>query len=127
MKTIRCCFLVLMFLAVSTFAFGGPFLVCDPYPKKSKVKKFLVTVNGKTVESMPAKKPDGSTYLKYDLGNFPDGTYTASVKAVNTKGVVSSPSAYSFKKSGTKVEPYTPPAPKQKRPPSRYFQGHIDK
>jgi hypothetical protein len=119
---------MLMFLTVATLAFGGPFLVCDSYPKKSKVKKFLVTINGKTVESMPAKKPDdGSAYLKYDLGSLPDGTYTASIKAVNTRGAVSPPSVYSFKKAGTKVEPYTPPVPKQKRPPSRYYPGHMNK
>ncbi|OPY71242.1 MAG: hypothetical protein A4E62_01378 [Syntrophorhabdus sp. PtaU1.Bin002] len=127
MKTIPYCFLVLMFLAGATVAFGRPFLVSDPYPKGGKLKNFLVTINGKTTESMPAKNSDGLAYLRFDLGNLPDGIYTATVKAVNTKGAVSLPASYSFKKAGSKVEPYTPPVPKQKRAPTRTYPGHINK
>lgn len=116
-----------MFLAGATIAFGKPFLVSDPYPKSSKLKKFLVTIDGVTTESMPGKNSDGLAYLRYDLGNLPDGIYTAVVKAVNTKGAVSAPAAYSFKKTGSKIEPYTPPVPKQKRAPTRTYPGHINK
>jgi len=123
----RCCCLVLVLLAGSTTAFGEPFLVSDPYPGEGKLGKFLVTIDGKTTESMPEKSADGSVYLKYDLGNLPDGTYTATIEAVNAKGAVSPAAVYSFKKNGSRVEPYTPPAAKQKRAPSRSYPGHINK
>jgi hypothetical protein len=128
MKMTRSILLATLFLIVSTLAFGAPFLVSDPYPKKdTKLTKFLVIINGKTSESDPAKNADGTLFLKYDLGGLPDGTYTATIKAVDTKGKESSPSTYSFKKTGAKVEPYTPPVPKQKIAPSRNFPGHSDR
>jgi predicted phage tail protein len=103
--------------------------VSDPYPKKedSKLTKFLVTINGKTTESTPAKNTDGTFYLKYELGGLPDGTYTATIKAVDTKGKESSPATYSFKKTGAKVEPYTPPVQKQKIAPSRNYPGQTNR
>jgi hypothetical protein len=128
MKMTRSILLATLFLILSTFAFGAPYLVSDPYPKKdTKLTKFLVTINGKTTESAPAKNADGTLFLKYDLGGLPDGTYTATIKAVDTKGKESSPATYSFKKTGVKVEPYTPPVPKQKIAPSRSFPGHSDR
>jgi len=128
MKMTRSLFLATLFLIVSTFAFGAPFLVSDPYPKKdTKLTKFLVTINGKTTESAPAKNADGTLYLKYDLGGLPDGMYTAAIKAVDTKGKESSPATYSFKKTGAKVEPYTPPVPKQKIAPSRNYPGQTNR
>ena len=128
MKMTRSILLAALFLIVSTFAFGAPFLVSDPYPKKdTKLTKFLVTINGRTTESAPAKNADGTLFLKYDLGGLPDGTYTATIKAVDTKGKESSPATYSFKKTGAKVEPYTQPVPKQKIAPSRSFPGHSDR
>lgn len=112
----------------STCAFCAPYLVSDPYPKKeTRLIKFLVTIQGKTSESVPAKNSEGAFYLKYDLGNLPDGAYTVTIKAVDSKGKESSPATYSFKKTGTKVEPYTPPVPKQKISPSRSYQGHSGK
>jgi hypothetical protein len=128
MKMTRSLFLATVFIVVSTFAFGAPFLVSDPYPKKdTKLIKFLVTINGKTTESAPAKNADGTLYLKYDLGGLPGGTYTATIKAVDTKGKESSPASYSFKKTGAKVESYTPPVPKQKIAPSRSYPGQTNK
>jgi hypothetical protein len=128
MKMTRSILLATLFLIVSTFAFGAPFLVSDPYPKKdTKLTKFLVTINGKTSESDPAKNADGTLFLKYDLGGLPDGTYTATIKAVDTKGKESSPATYSFKKTGGKVEPYTPPVQKQKIAPSRNYPGQTNR
>jgi hypothetical protein len=128
MKMTRSILLATLFLIVSTLAFGAPFLVSDPYPKKdTKLTKFLVTINGETTESIPAKNADGTLYLKYDLGELPDGTYTVTIKAVDTSGKESSPATYSFKKTGSQVEPYTPPVPKQKIAPSRSFPGHSDR
>ena len=113
---------------ISTWAFGSPFLVSDPYPKQDKgLTKFFVTINGKTTESIPAINAGGTLYLKYDLGNLPDGTYTATIKAVNAKGQESFPGTYSFKKTGDKIEPYTQPVPKQKIPPSRSYPGHLNR
>jgi hypothetical protein len=128
MKNTRSLFFATVFIIISTLAFGAPFLVSDPYPKKDlKLTKFLVTINGKTTESTPAKNADGTFYLKYDLGSLPDGMFTASIKAVDSKGKESSPATYSFKKTGTEVEPYTPPVPKQKIAPSRNFPGHSNR
>jgi hypothetical protein len=113
---------------ISTWALGSPFLVSDPYPKDDKgLTKFLVTIDGRTAESIPAKNAAGTLYLKYDLGDLPDGTYTATIKAVNAKGQESFPATYSFKKTGSKVEPYTPPVPKQKIAPTRSYPGHLNK
>ena len=126
MKTIRSCFLISVFLTISKIAFGAPFLGCDPYPVKGpEPVKFLITINGKTYESVPVKTSEGSVYLKHDIGDLPDGMYTATAVAVDAKGEESSSATYSFKKVGSEVEPYTPPVPKQKIPPSRQFQGHI--
>jgi hypothetical protein len=127
MKTIQRCLIIFVFLTISRIAFGAPFLVSDPYrSKESKPTKFLVTINGKTSESMPVKNSEGFVYMKCDLGNLPDGTYTAVIRAVDAKGKESSPASYSFKKTGTKVEPYTPPVPKQKIAPSIYPRGLIN-
>jgi hypothetical protein len=122
MKTIRLCLLALIIFTASNVASGAPFLTADPYPAKgAKPVKFLVTIGGKTVVSVPAKNPDGSVYLKYDLGGLPDGTYAVSVKAVDAKGVESPPGVCSFRKTGSNIvflaspEPKdTPPAPKGK-------------
>ncbi|HPB39146.1 MAG TPA: hypothetical protein PK125_13435 [Syntrophorhabdus sp.] len=112
----------------ATWAFGSPFLVSDPYPREDKgLMKFLVTINGETKESLPAKNADGKLYLKYDLGSLADGIYTVTIKAVNTKGQESSPATYSFKKTGDRIEPYTPPVPKQKIAPTRSYPGHMSK
>ena len=134
MKIIPQCFLALIFLATSTIALGAPFVVSDPYPAKgAKPVKFLVTIDGKTFVSKPAKNSDGSVYLKHDLGDLPDGTYTASVEAVDAKGIKSPPSACHFKKTGSKVELFTPEVPKEKRPPTRNlptyrsYPGYINK
>jgi hypothetical protein len=126
MKTIHQRLLILLFLAISSTAFGAPFLVCEPYPVGGpQPTKFLITINGKTYESTPARTSEGSVYLKYDIGDFPDGIYTGTAIAVGEKGAKYSTVTYSFKKTGLKVEPYTPPVPKQKTPPSRYYEGHI--
>lgn len=124
----RILILAAVLILSSTWAFGAPYLVSDPYPKDDKgLTKFLVTINGKTTESTPAIHADGTPYLKYDLGDLPDGTYTMTIKAVNAKGQESFPATYSFKKTGGKVEPYAPPVPKQKIAPSRSYPGHLTK
>jgi hypothetical protein len=134
MKKIKGCFLIMIFLAGSSVAFGAPFLVSDPYPAKGKKpEKFLVTIGEKTSVSIPVKNSDGSLYLKYDLGSLPDGVYTVSVRAVDAKGIESLPGACSFKKTGPDAEIFTPPEQKEKKPPSRRgpsyrsYPGYINK
>ena len=128
MKLTRFLFVAAFLTVISTYAFSAPFLVSDPYlPKESKLSKFVVTIDGKTSDSTPAKNPDGSLYLKHDLGDLQDGTYTITIKAVDTDGKESSPVTYSFKKTGSQVEPYTPPEPKRKIPPSRSYPGHTNR
>ncbi|MDR2017536.1 MAG: hypothetical protein LBQ00_01430 [Syntrophobacterales bacterium] len=120
MKKLTICFLALLVLAAASVAFAAPFLVSNPYPaKRTTPSQFLITINEKTETSIPAKNEDGSVYLKYDLGGLSDGTYTVYVKAINKKGVESSPSVYSFIKTGSMVEAFIPPTPKEKRNPSR--------
>jgi len=117
MKTIRYSFLALIILAISNTVLGAPFLTSEPYRAKTdKPVKFLVTIGGKTVVSMPVKKADGSVYLKYDLGSLPDGTYAVSVKAVDKKGMESAPSVCSITKTGFKGEISGSPASKNSPP-----------
>ena len=105
---------------------SGIQVVSDPYKNKDERPiKFVVTIDSKITESIPARNTDGSVYLKFDLGGLPDGIYTASVKAVNRKGVESTPATYSFKKDGTEVVPFAPSPPRHKIGPSRTYQGHL--
>ena len=126
MKTMCIYALVFVFLLTGKIACGAPFLVCDPYPTKGpQPAKFRITINGKVYESSLMRNPNGSVYLRYDIGNLPDGTYTASAIAVDSEGAESLPATCSFKKIGSEAEPYTPPVPKEKIRPSQSFQGHI--
>ena len=117
---------ILLMLTGATAVQGAPFLTCDSYPAgKNQPKKFLITIGGKTVESTPAKNADGSVYLSHDLADLPDGTYSASVKAVNAKGEESPPVTFGFQKTGSTAFPYTPPQPRGLLPPSRSYDGYI--
>ena len=103
----------LIAVAPANAAFGAPFLVSDPYPANiDKPVRFLVTIDKKTDPSTPVEKTDGSVYLKYDLGNLPDGAYAVSVEAVDGNGMKSVPIACSIKKTGAVAEFSSPPAPK---------------
>ena len=69
---------VFMVLFVTGFAWGAPFIVCDP--QEGVVGYTLTGLTDLTV----AAQVDGS--LKYDLANLPNGTYTVSVAACNIWG-----------------------------------------
>lgn len=120
------CLCIVFLLLFGGTGFGVPYLVSDPYPNRSdKPVKFIVTINGNSETTAAAKNPDGSVYLKYDLANCEDGAFTASVKAVDAKGVESQSASLSFKKSGPTVEVITIPQSKEKIPPSRQYNGHL--
>jgi hypothetical protein len=69
---------VFMVLFATGFAWGAPFLQCDP--QEGVVGYTLTGLTDLTV----AAQVDGS--LKYDLGNLANGTYTVSVAACNVWG-----------------------------------------
>lgn len=126
MTILRIICIVLMLTGGATAVQGAPFLTCDSYPAgKNQPKKFLITIGDKTFVSTPAKNPDGSVYLSHDLADLPDGTYRASVKAVNAQGEESPPVIFGFQKTGSTALPYTPPEPKGLLPPSRSYDGYL--
>ena len=109
----RCCAAILIILSASTAAFGAPFLVADPYPPGGEMPvKFLVTIDGRTTESVALRNTDGSVYLKFDLGDLPEGTHAVSVKAVDAQGNESPPGVCSVRKTGPKVEILNSPGSK---------------
>ncbi|HEX2966631.1 MAG TPA: hypothetical protein VHO84_12645 [Syntrophorhabdaceae bacterium] len=120
------CVSAICVLLFSRAVFGVPFLVSDPYPAKSdRPVKFLVTINGRTEVTEPTRNSDGTVYLKYDLANCEDGSFTAVVKAVDAKGGESPSATLSFRKSGMTAEIFAVPQAREKIPPSRQYQGHL--
>ena len=88
---------------------AGPILMCDPYPATGlQPTKFVVELDGIAHDVLPEKNPDGSSRLRYDLGEIADGVHTAKVKAVGS-AVKSGPRlesawvAISFRKTGTQI------------------------
>ena len=88
---------------------AGPILMCDPYPTTGlQPTKFVVELDGIAHDVLPEQYPDGSSRLRYDLGEIADGVHTAKVRAVSS-AVKSGPrleSAWvviSFRKTGTQI------------------------
>ena len=69
---------VFMVLFVTGFAWGAPFLACDP--QEGVVGYTLTGLTDKTI----AAQPDGS--LKYDLAPLANGSYSVTVAACNVWG-----------------------------------------
>ncbi|HEX2964711.1 MAG TPA: hypothetical protein VHO84_02950 [Syntrophorhabdaceae bacterium] len=115
-------FLLLLFFRT---AIAEPFLVITQIPRQNfKAAKFIITINGKTSESVPFKNSE-EPYIRYDLGGLEDGVYTAVIKAVDAQGTESVPFTLPFKKTGLRVETSDLPDQKPGIPPSRTYQGHL--
>jgi hypothetical protein len=114
-----------LFLLIPVALLAGPVLVCDPYPvSELQPTKFVVTVNGSPVDVFPEHLPDGSSYLRHDLGSLADDIYTVKVKAVNTVvNLESSEVSISFRKTGSQVTRVKDDA--EKLPASRSYKGYI--
>ncbi len=88
---------------------AGPILMCDPYPATGlRPTKFVVELDGTAHDVLPEQNPDGSSRLRYDLGEIADGVHTVKVKAVSS-AVKSGPRlesawvTFSFRKTGTQI------------------------
>lgn len=79
----RISFLLILF-GLSSSVGASPFLECDPYgPDSLQPTVFEVTVNGRPERVAPLMYPDGSSYLRYDLKDLPNGEHAIKVKALN--------------------------------------------
>ena len=114
-----------LFLLIPVVLLAGPVLVCDPYPASGiQPTKFVVNVNGRAVDVLPEKHPDGGMYLRYDLGSLADGIYTVRVKAVNAPAKMeSSEVTISFSKTGSQVTRVKDDT--EKLPASRSYKGYL--
>ena len=114
-----------LLLLVPAILLAGPLLVCDPYPvTELQPTKFVVTVNGRTVDVLPEYLPDGSSYLRHDLGSLADGIYTVKVKAANTVvNLESSEVSISFRKTESQVTRVKDDA--EKIPASRSYKDYL--
>jgi hypothetical protein len=112
-------------LLAPAFLFAGPVLMCDPYPvTELQPTKFVVILDGTARDVLPDQYPDGSSRLRYDLGEIADGAHTVKVKAVNSvRALESAEVAISFRKKGSQIVRIKDEA--EKRPPSRTFKGYL--
>ncbi len=106
---------------------AGPILLCDPYPiTELQPTKFVVVLDGTAHDVLPEQYPDGSSRLRYDLGDISDGVHTVKVKAVNSVRVLESAEvALSFRKTGSQILRIKDEA--EKLPPTRTFNYLNDK
>ena len=124
MPTLRISVLAVLLVAAPALLMAQPFLVSDPYPAKEvQPTKFVVTIGGKSVDVVPQKNTDGSSFLKYDLAQLPDGLHTVKVKAVNSALKQESPEmSLSLQKTGSNVTRAKDES--EKIAPSRTFPGY---
>lgn len=90
---------LLGFLFVPAFAFGSPFLVCDPYPTTGQTPTaFVVTIAGQPAPIVtPAVTVSEGVMLKLDLGPLNlSGNKTLTVKARNAWGESPASPTFSF-------------------------------
>ena len=122
-KTAVLALIISLFAPLSLIA--GPILLCDPYSATElQPTKFVVVFDGMARDVLPERYPDGSSRLRYDLGEIADGVHTVKVKAVNSVRVLESAEvAISFGKTGSQIVPMKGEA--EKRPPSRTYKGYI--
>ena len=109
--------------------FAGPTLTSDPYPvTELQPTKFVVILDGTAREVLPEHYPDGSSRLRYDLGEIADGVHTVKVKAVNSAVNPASPLESAevtvpFRKTGSQIERIRDES--EKRPPTRTLKGYL--
>ena len=112
-------------LLAPTYLLAGPVLIGDPSPvTELQPTKFVVVIDGVAHDVFPEQYPDGSSRLRYDLGEIADGVHTAKVKAVNSvRGLESAEIAISFRKTGSQIVRIKDEA--EKLPPTRTFKGYL--
>jgi hypothetical protein len=116
---------LIILLLAPAWLLGGPVLMCDPYGVTDlQPTKFVVVVDGAVYDVLPEQYPDGSSRLRYDLGEIADGAHTVKVKAVNSvRALESAEVAISFRKTGSEIVSMKDEA--EKRPPSRTYKGYL--
>ena len=115
---------IILFLG-PVWLFAGTVLMCDPYPATElQPTKFVVVFDGTAGDVLPEQYPDGSSRLRYDLGEVADGVHTVKVKAVNSVRVLESAEvAISFRKTGSQIVRVKDEA--EKLSPTRTFKGYL--
>ena len=120
---------LIVLLLAPAWLLAGPVLVCDPYPvTELQPTKFVVVVDDTAHDVLPERYPDGSSRLRYDLGEIADGVHTVKVKAVNSAVNPQSPLesawvAISFMKTGSQIVRTKDES--EKIPPTRTFKGYL--
>ncbi len=112
---------------LSSLVEAFPFLECDPYgPDGLQPAAFEVTVNGGSERVAPLAYPDGSSYLRYDLKDLPEGEHTIKVKALNDVRHTESLEVVHKIRRRDGVFSFIPvPKAKEVMAPSRAYRGHI--
>ena len=136
MRNMQTSFLTAIILLLApTYLLAGPVLICDPSPvTELQPTKFVVVLDGVAHDVLPEQYPDGSSRLRYDLGEIADGVHSVKVKAVNSvvnsvvKADPASPLesawvAISFRKTGSQIVRIKDEA--EKLPPTRTFKGYL--
>ena len=119
----------IVLLLAPAWLLAGPTLMCDPYSvTELQPTKFVVVLDGTDYDVLPEQYPDGSSRLRYDLGEIADGAHTVKVKAVNaavnpTKPLESAWVAISFSKTGSQVLRMKDES--EKMPPTRTFNDYL--
>ena len=116
--------LIILFLAPHAL-FAGSVLMCDPYQATElQPTKFVVVFDGTAHDALPERYPDGSSRLRYDLGEIADGPHTVRVKAVNSVVALESAEvAISFRKTGSQIVRTKDDS--ERLAPSRTFKGYL--
>ncbi len=118
-----------MLLLAYSSLLAGPVLISDLYSTAElQPTKFVVAVDGISRDVLPERYQDGTSRLKYDLGDITEGPHTVKVKAVNSAVNPKSPLqsaevVYSFVKTGSRVVPVKDDS--EKRPATRTFKGYM--
>lgn len=78
------CFMFFVMMAGTVF--GAPFITCDDPIVEEQIVSYIMTINGD--DNLDIAAP-----LRVDCGDFSDGNYIITVRAVNVWGEISEASA----------------------------------
>lgn len=118
---------LLILVCFSSLVEASPFLECDPYgPDSLQPTAFEVTVNGRSERVAPLRYPDGSSYLRYDLKDLPDGEHAIKVKAFNDVWHIESVEVIrKIKRQEEVFSLMSAPKAKEVMSPSKSYRGYI--
>jgi hypothetical protein len=119
-------FLLILF-GLSSLVEASPFLECDPYgPDGLQPTAFEVTVNGRSERVAPLTYPDGSSYLRYDLKDLPDGEHAIKVKVFNDVWQIESVEViHKIQREDGVFSLISVPKAKEVMAPSKSYGGYI--